>query len=104
MANGSIPGYQNRVNTQRTDPAKKPVDKWLLVISFLVPLVGFIYFFVKRKSSPTAAKAAGKWALVGAILQIVIVLALLILYFLLGVILMIITGYAISGLGDMNFC
>lgn len=104
MENRSMPGCQNCVNTQRTDPVKKPVDKWLLAISLLVPLAGFIYFFIKRKSSPTAAKAAGKWAVVGAILQIVIVLALLILYVLLSVILMIITGYAISGLGDMNFC
>lgn len=37
------------------------------ILSFLIPIVGLILFIVWKDATPTRAKSAGKWAIIGAI-------------------------------------
>ena len=56
----------------------------LKVLSFLIPLVGLILFLTKKDSEPVSAKAYGKMALIGFIVGI----ALSILWFIVGVVIL----------------
>ena len=38
---------------------------WLRVVAFLIPLIGFIYYFVAKGDYPEKAKTVGKIALWG---------------------------------------
>lgn len=44
----------------------------LNVISFLIPLVGLIIYITENNRSPQKAQAAGKWALIGFIIGLII--------------------------------
>ena len=49
-------------------PVKVEEDKvsvWLVILSFLIPLVGFIYWGVKKKDRPKNANACGIAGLIG---------------------------------------
>lgn len=46
----------------------------LKVVSFLIPLVGLILFIVMNDSQPISAKAYGKFALIGFIIGVVLIL------------------------------
>lgn len=48
----------------------------LNVLSFLFPFVGLILFIVFNEKTPMKAKAIGKWALIGFVVNIVLVLFL----------------------------
>lgn len=44
----------------------------LNILAFLFPLIGLILFCVYNGNSPAKAKAIGKWALIGFIVEIVL--------------------------------
>ena len=46
----------------------------LNVLSFFIPLVGLILFIVNNEKMPVRAKAIGTWALVGFIVNLVLIL------------------------------
>lgn len=46
----------------------------LMVLSFFFPLIGLILFCVYSQSTPNAAKEYGKWALIGFVTGIVLVI------------------------------
>ncbi len=48
----------------------------LKVLSFFIPLVGLILFCVYSQNTPNAAKEYGKWALIGFVTGIVVVIIL----------------------------
>ena len=48
---------------QNTTPDKP--DAGLNLISFLIPLIGFIYYAVNREKLPLKSDSCGKWALGG---------------------------------------
>lgn len=48
----------------------------LNVLAFLFPLIGLILFCVYNSNSPIKAKAIGKWALIGFIVEIVLTVIL----------------------------
>ena len=48
----------------------------LKVLSFFFPLIGLILFCVYSQSTPNAAKEYGKWALIGFVTGIVLVIIL----------------------------
>lgn len=52
----------------------------LNVVSFIWPLVGLILYIVYNDKSPKRAKECGKWALIGCIVEVVIVVFVLIIY------------------------
>ncbi len=59
------------------------------VLSFFIPLAGLILYIIQHKTSPKMAKACGKWALIGFITGI----SLIIIYYIV-VILWVITMMA----------
>lgn len=50
------------------------VNIWFVLLSWFIPIAGFIVFFVKKDSSPKTAKASGITALVSFILNLIIVI------------------------------
>ncbi|MCR5594043.1 MAG: zinc ribbon domain-containing protein [Saccharofermentans sp.] len=65
--NGHVP---NRVSYTAPD---KP-DIGLNFISFLIPIIGFIYYAVYRESFPLKSDSCGKWALAGFLINVIIVI------------------------------
>lgn len=63
--------YYPPVQPQQEDKA----SVGLCILSFLIPLVGWILYFVKRKDTPVKAKACSTWAWVGFAVNLVITLA-----------------------------
>ena len=49
------------------------VDKGLCVLSFLIPLFGFVYWLVKHNETPEKAKACAQYALAAWIVGIIAV-------------------------------
>ena len=47
----------------------------LNLLGFFIPIVGLILFLVYHDKAPKKAKAIGKWALGGAILNLVLILS-----------------------------
>lgn len=47
-------------------------DTGYAIIGFLIPIVGLILYLVKKDTYPKKAKSAGKWALIGFIVSIVV--------------------------------
>lgn len=62
--------------TDQTSPSMTPKQDdlgiGLKIVSFCIPLVGAILYFVKKKEQPVAAKQACTWALVGVAVGIII--------------------------------
>ena len=44
----------------------------LNVLSFFLPIVGLILYFVMKKEKPVKANAIGKWALIGFVANLVL--------------------------------
>lgn len=51
----------------------KDPNTGLNIVSFLWPLIGLILYIAYNDNSPRRAKACGKWAIVGVIVEIAIV-------------------------------
>lgn len=51
------------------------VSVWLVVLSFLIPLVGFIYWGVKKKDRPKNANACGIAGLIGFVINFLLMYA-----------------------------
>ena len=45
------------------------VSVWLVILSFLIPLVGFIYWGVKKNDRPKCAKACGIAGIIGFVVN-----------------------------------
>lgn len=56
------------------------VNIWLVILSWFVPIVGLVVFFVKKSSSPKTAKASGICALISFCLNIVVLFFLVIVF------------------------
>lgn len=54
--------------------AEDKTNVLLVVLSWFIPLVGFILFFTMKKTSPKTAKASGLCALISAIISLVFVI------------------------------
>ena len=65
--------YQQSVNYATYNPQDVP-STGLNVLAFLIPLVGLILYCVNLSIAPNKAKAIGKWALIGFIVGLVIVM------------------------------
>lgn len=61
------------VNDNLSSNNQDKTNIWLVVLSWFIPIAGFIIFFVQKKSSPKTAKASGICALISAILNVIIV-------------------------------
>ena len=48
----------------------------LNVLSFLIPLIGLILYLVYQKEQPVKAAGIGKWALIGFVVDVIILLVL----------------------------
>ena len=55
---------------------KEKYNGVFILLSFFFPIVGWVLFFVKRKSNPKMAKACGIWGLVGAAIDLIRVLTM----------------------------
>ncbi len=53
----------------------------LKIVSFLIPLVGLIVYAVNIVQNPKVAKACGKWALMGFIVGIAIMVTIFVIQF-----------------------
>lgn len=60
--------YYPPVQPQQEDKAKVG----LCILSFLIPLVGWILYFANRNDYPVKAKACSTWAWVGFVLNIIL--------------------------------
>ena len=72
--NGYCPSCGTAVASQTSYSAPNTEDKpnvLMNVLSFFIPLVGIIYYFVKKKEAPIEAKGALKWALISIVLGFV---------------------------------
>lgn len=54
------------------EQSQEDLSTILKVVSFCIPLVGLILYFVKKDKEPVAAKSAGKFALIGFIIGVVL--------------------------------
>ena len=66
------PGFNNMGGFQEAD--YKDAAIWLKIVCLLIPLVGLIYFLVKRTSRPVAAKSCLTFAIIGFVINLVITL------------------------------
>ena len=57
--------------TRQSNVLDKP-SAGMNILAFLIPIVGLILYVVWIEKTPKKAKATGKWALIGAIVGIVI--------------------------------
>ena len=78
------PYYQQAQNSPSSDYIDEEEDDdkpgcWMNGLSFLVPIAGLIFYFIKKDSQPKSANSYLKWALISFVLGIVcnIILALL---------------------------
>ena len=65
------------VNTKAADVEAKEEDKvsvGLCILSFLIPLFGIIYWPLKHKSTPNKAQACGITAIVGWVINFIIIM------------------------------
>ena len=46
----------------------------LNILSFLIPLAGLVIYLIDRDRMPQRAQAAGRWALIGMVVSVVLVL------------------------------
>lgn len=63
--------YYPPVQSQKEDKA----SVGLCIISFIIPLVGWILYFVKRDEYPNKAKACSTWAWVGFVLNFIVIIS-----------------------------
>ena len=47
------------------DVSQKDAEVWLKIVSFLIPIVGVIMYFVKKNEAPVYAKSCLTWGLIG---------------------------------------
>ena len=69
----------NNTTTSNEPSTEEKVNIWLVILSWFIPLVGFIIFFVKKQSEPKTAKASGICALISTILGFIVMGAMSIL-------------------------
>lgn len=62
-------GFSN-IQTPQQSSDDKP-GCFLNVISFLIPIIGVILYFVKKSDHPASAKSYLKWAIISIVLGIV---------------------------------
>lgn len=74
----SSPPPQPYYNTVPLTDSVDKVNPWLVVLSVLIPIVGIILFFVKKKDKPKEAKACGIAGLVVIILNVLISIIIII--------------------------
>ncbi len=55
-------------------PQKEKASVILAILSYLIPIVGFILFFAKKNSKPKTAKVCGICALVSFIINFIIIM------------------------------
>lgn len=62
-------GYTQQKNYQEAQPVYPQYDDkasiGLCILSFLIPLIGWILYFVLRGNTPVKAKACSTWAWIG---------------------------------------
>lgn len=58
---------QEPINQQEDKPSTG-----LNILSFLFPLIGLILYLCFQKATPVRAKAIGKWALIGFVVDVVL--------------------------------
>lgn len=64
----------NTINMNANQPTNKDqANSGLNIISFLIPLVGIIVYLAEANSNPIKAKSAGKAALWGVLVYIILV-------------------------------
>ena len=63
-------GLQRTGKISSTPIEDKP-DAGLNLVSFLIPIVGFIYYAVNREKYPLKSDSCGKWALGGLLVGFV---------------------------------
>ncbi len=64
-------GWQNRYDYQPQPPELDIPSAGYNVASFLVPILGLIFYLTMNDKTPKKAKSCGKWALAGYIVSIV---------------------------------
>lgn len=68
------PFQQNYPPQPPYPPQPQPEDKasvGLCILSFLIPLAGWILYFVKRNDTPVKAKACSTWAWIGFVINFI---------------------------------
>lgn len=55
-------------------PTEDKPNIGLNIVSFLWPIIGLIFYIVFDKETPKRAKDCGKWALIGFIVQVLLVI------------------------------
>ena len=76
---GNYTGYNNGNTGNWNDGTKKKEDKGdtlANIASCCFPIVGIILFFIWREERPKAAKSVCMWAIIGAVLVVVIYIVL----------------------------
>lgn len=57
------PGFQQFNGAPKV--SQKDAEVWLKIVSFLIPIVGIIMYFVKKNEAPVYAKSCLTWGLIG---------------------------------------
>lgn len=74
--NGDYRGDESQGDWRPEDPQQQQTNDipsaLIKVLSFFFPLVGLILFLVWRDQKPLSAKAAGKWAIIGVVVIVVL--------------------------------
>lgn len=68
------PSCGNKVGNTNVDMEK--LSFGMKILSFLIPIVGLIYYFMKKSEAPQKAKEALQYALAGIVLTIILWLGL----------------------------
>lgn len=64
--------YQSTVKDSQEPTNKDEPEMWMRVVSWFIPLVGIIYYFLERKNSPNKAKSYIQASLIGLAVSIII--------------------------------
>ena len=56
----------------QTAPKNDTPDIWIPILAFFIPVVGLILYLVWKDDKPQSSSAAGKFALIGFIVEVVI--------------------------------
>ncbi|MBQ0016555.1 MAG: zinc ribbon domain-containing protein [Bacteroidales bacterium] len=71
----------NSAFTNKNESTNQKPNIGLNIISFLFPFIGLILFICYNDDAPIRAKACGKWALFGVIVETVLTIVSLIIFF-----------------------